>query len=286
MAPIATANTGLSDVLELIRRLRHGPLRFLNPLWVSLGNLYRGAVSRTELLTHQRIGTYGPFAIDAKFAFSDFASWGGGHNDGFSACVEACRGKSCVLDVGAHIGLVTLPVASVMAADGRLVSFEPAESNRRLLLRHLAANAFASVVVEGALVGDSEAAAVEFYEMDDASGMNTVVAGAMDGAYRAVTKSQVTLDGYCERNGLSPQVIKIDVEGAELGVLRGARRIIASCRPSIFLSVHPRQIAILGETTEQLADLIESLGYDCRHIDGSSVDSFALREYVLTPKEN
>lgn len=272
-------------MLGLVRRLRHGPLKFLNPLWVILGFMYRHVVAGASLLSAHRIGGYGPFRLDAKFAFSDFEHWGGAHNDGFAACVEACRGKHCVIDVGAHIGLVSLPVASVMARNGELVSFEPARTNRELLVRHLRANGFERTRVEDALVGGEELAAVDFFEMDDASGMNSIVPGAMGDEYRSVRKAQVTLDGYCERAGLTPEVIKIDVEGAELGVLRGARATLASCRPLVFLSVHPRQIALLGESTEALSALIESFNYDCRHVDGSPVQTFALREYVLAPRE-
>lgn len=272
-------------MLVLIRRLRHGPLKFLNPVWVALGSIYRRFIAGSDRLTEQKIGSYGPFRMDAKFAFSNFENWGGAHNDGFGDCVEICRGKRCIIDVGAHIGLVSLPVASVMSSDGVLVSFEPARANRDLLSRHLHLNGFGNVRVEDALVGGEELAAVDFFEMDDASGMNSIVPGAMGDEYRSVSKAQVTLDGYCERAGLTPEVIKIDVEGAELGVLRGARATLASCRPLVFLSVHPRQIALLGESTEALSALIESFNYDCRHVDGSPVQTFALREYVLAPRE-
>lgn len=272
-------------ILVQIRRLRHGPLKFMNSVWVILGSMYRRFVAGSNMLCEQRIGRYGPFHLDAKFTFSDFANWGGAHNDGFGDCVEACRGKHCVIDVGAHIGLVSLPVASVLAPGGVLVSFEPARANRDLLARHLRINGFESVRVEGSLVGGEDLAEVDFFEMEDASGMNSVVPGAMGTEYHAVRKVQVSLDAYCERHNLSPEVVKIDVEGAELGVLRGARAMLSRCRPLVFLSVHPRQIALLGESTEALSALIDSLNYDCRQADGTPVQSFALREYLLVPRE-
>jgi FkbM family methyltransferase len=235
----------------------------------------------------QNIGPYGPFRLDARFAFSNFSNWGGEHNDGFRECVESCQGKTCVIDVGAHIGLVSLPVLSVMAPSGLLVAFEPAAANRTLLERHLELNGFQGRVrVESTLVGGDELDAVSFFEMDGHTGMNTVVPGAMGENYQPVSRQQVTLDAYCTRYSLSPEVIKIDVEGAELGVLRGARSVLARCRPTIFLSVHPGQIRLLGESLLGLMDLIHSMKYTCRHVDGTPVDSFALREYVLVPIDN
>ncbi len=272
--------------LDLIRRLRHGPLKLLSPLWVVMGGLFRKAVAGSGLTVRQRIGPYGPFRLDVKFAFSDFAHWGGAHNDGFRDCVEACRGKSCVLDVGGHIGLVSLPAASVMAEGGRLIAFEPSTANRALLVRHAALNGYSErVTAEGALVGAEDLDAVSFFESESASGMNSVVPGAMGADYRSVSKAQVALDSYCARHDLAPQVVKIDVEGAEVGVLSGACAMLAKHRPLIFLSVHPRQIALSGSSLATLAALIDVLGYDCRHADGSPVMAFELREYVLSPRE-
>lgn len=273
-------------MLSLLRYLRHGPLKRFSPLWLWFGGIYRRCVNGSNLAVRQHIGPYGPFRLDARFAFSNFSQWGGAHNDGFRDCVEACRGKHCVIDVGAHVGLVSLPAMAVMDPRGKLIAFEPATANRELLLRHLVLNGFdGRASVESDLVGEEDQVDVRFFEMGEHTGMNTVVPGAMDARYEPVSRQQVTLDTYCARHGLVPEVIKIDVEGAELGVLNGARATLASCRPLIFLSVHPRQIALLGQSIEMLAKLIESLNYNCHHVDGSPVKSFALREYILTPRE-
>lgn len=273
-------------MLSLLRYLRHGPLKRFSPFWLWLGGIYRRCVNGTNLAVRQHIGPYGPFRLDARFAFSNFSQWGGAHNDGFRECVEACRGRYCVIDVGAHVGLVSLPAMAVMDPSGKLIAFEPATVNRALLRRHLVLNGFdGRASVESALVGADDHDDVRFFEMGEHTGMNTVVPGAMDARYEPVSRQQVTLDAYCARHGLAPEVIKIDVEGAELGVLNGARATLAFCRPLIFLSVHPRQIALLGQSTEMLAKLIESLGYNCHHVDGSPVKTFALREYILTPRK-
>lgn len=274
-------------ILNTLRHLRHGPLRRLNTVWTTLGRIYRRVVCRWNLTVRQMIGPYGPFKLDAQFAFSNFSHWGQGHNDGFHACIEACRGKRCVLDVGAHIGLVVLPASSVLAPGGRVVAFEPAAANRELLDIHVRLNGFEGVVqIEAALVGADDRDDVQLFEMNGVTGMNSIVPGAMDDTYRPVIRRQVTLDSYCQRNRLSPEVIKIDVEGAELGVLRGARGTIARCRPKIFLSVHPRQIALLGEDVEDLRALIEDMHYDACNADGSPAFDFKLREYILTARES
>lgn len=231
-----------------------------------------------------RIGPYGPFHLNGLFAFSDFEQWGRGHNNGFVACVEACRGKRCVLDVGAHIGLVSLSAASVLAPGGRVYCFEPAEANRRLLESHVAINRSSGVIeIIPHLVGDEDRDGVNFFESDEPTGMNSVVVTKNPQAYQLRFKRQITIDTFCATHKLAPEILKIDVEGAELAVLRGGRRTLARHRPSIFLSVHPRALSLLGESGGDLKALIRELDYECRHIDGSPVDEFALREYLLLP---
>jgi FkbM family methyltransferase len=256
-------------------------------VWLPLGRFYRWAVRCVgwNRPSRQSIGAYGPFLLDAHFAFSDFASWGSGHNEGFSRCIEASRGRKCVVDVGAHVGLVTLPMASVIAPGGAVIAFEPAAANRALLTRHVALNRFDDRVrIDPSLVGENEIGGVTFFESSSATGKNTLVDGILGLQGHSSRLSQTTLDIYCTAHGLIPDVIKIDVEGAEVGVLEGARGLLRDHRPPVFLSVHPRLIAALGRSTDELMRFLDEVGYECRHMDGSKVEKFALREYLLTPK--
>ena len=273
--------------IDGLRQLRHGPLRRLAPIWLPLGRVYRRLYrrfGRNQLIT-KRIGGYGPFRINGLFAFSDFENWGAAHNAGFRDCVEACRGRSCVLDIGAHIGLVTLPMSSVIAPDGTVFAFEPAEANRRLLESHVAGNGLVNVVVCPDLVGGDARENVRFFEQAEPSGMNARLPG--EGSNYVETRHrQVTLDDFCTRHDISPEVIKIDVEGAEIDVLRGSAKTLARSRPLIFLSVHPTHLTRMGESVEALNRVIEEIGYDCHEINGAAVTRFRLAEYVLTPRSD
>lgn len=275
-------------MISTLRRLRHGPLKSLGPFWVVLGRIYRGGMKVFGISrpAETKIGKYGPFRLNGMFSFSDFEHWGDGHNNGFEACVEACRGKTCVLDIGGHIGLISLPVSRVLNGKGRVFAFEPSNANRAMLLEHVALNEANNIEVVADLVGAEERDRVEFFENPEPSGMNSVVITKHHDAYVRVEKRQITVDGFCQERNLSPDVIKIDVEGAELDVLRGARNTIREFSPTVFLSVHPREIEQLGETLEGLGALIDELGYECRNVDGSPVSGFALREYILTPKQD
>ena len=230
----------------------------------------------------QRIGPYGPYKVDPYFAFSNFAAWGEGHNAGFEACVEACRGARCAFDVGAHIGLVTLPMSEAIGHDGRVVAFEPADANAAVLEQHVCMNGMTNVEVVRVLVGASVEESIAFYETDEPSGMNSVVS-YKDNEYRATRRSQVTIDSFCTERGLEPDVIKIDVEGAELDVLQGARATLGSLRPKVFLSVHPELLELRGQSESELRARIADFGYTFETANGAPVDEFVHGEYILEP---
>lgn len=275
----------LFRMIKIIRWLRHYPLKRMDPIWFALGYTYRMIVKKCNILIKQDIGGYGPFKLDSIFAFSDFSNWGKGHNNAFHRCVEASRGKTCVLDIGAHIGLVSLPCASVMASDGKLFAFEPASANRDLLLKHIRVNNFSDMVtVNDCLVGRVSRSSVDFFESSEHSGQNSVASVERNISYEKRRRRQTTLDIFCSANNLRPEVIKIDVEGAEIDVLLGALETIRSHRPIIILSVHPRLLQELGHHADDIKDIVNELGYHCLDQDGNIVEEFKFSEYVLTPK--
>ena len=127
--------------IKLLRYLRHGPLKSAENVWRFWGRIYSSTAAKKASHVRQYVGGHRSFKFDAHFTFSNFSSWANLHNDGFERCIEACRGKKVVFDVGgAHIGLVTMPRASVIASGGKIVSFEPADVNGNFLKKHIEIN--------------------------------------------------------------------------------------------------------------------------------------------------
>lgn len=272
-------------MIGILRKLRHGPLSIFSPVWLPLGRIYRFFIPKLGqwISFSHKIGNYGPFKMDGEFAFSNFESWGDQHNNGFEACVEAAKKAKCFLDVGGHIGLVTMPVAKVIL--GTVYTFEPAEANLKHLKSHVAKNNLQNVVITEMLVGDEEKDEVTFFEQTSATGQNALVIKKEQHKYNETKRSQITLDNFCEVNNLIPDVIKIDVEGAEWYVLNGAREIINKSKPKIFLSLHPVELSLLGKNTESVLKLIKELGYIITEMDGSDVSEYRLSEYLMLPCE-
>jgi len=231
------------------------------------------------------IGGTGKFRFDYIFAFSKFDIFGTKHNSGFSKWLKACKGKKTIFDIGAHIGLYSIPASQIIDKKGAIYAFEPSNANRSYLERHMYFNKVENVSVFPYLVGEEPLGAVEFYENRDVDAMNSVMIRKNPNLYNKISKRQVSLDEFCTSNKITPEVVKIDVEGAEIGVLKGAKGIFGRCRPIIFLSIHPRTLALLNQSVEELIWLIDKMDYVIYDKDGQRMEPFEHNEYILVPKE-
>lgn len=228
------------------------------------------------------IGGAGIYRLDHNFTFSRYDEFGDKHNSGFKNWIDCCKGKAAVFDIGAHIGLYALPASSVVAPGGTVYAFEPAEANRMYLGRHLRYNNIRNVEILPYLAGETSKDGQIFFESRRSDPMNSVNPKKKRNVYRQVLRRQISLDDFSAQYGIGPEVIKIDVEGAEYGVLAGAAGIIDKYKPVIFLSVHPDQLMLFESSAERLMDMVKGLNYTARDYSGKTVSRFEFGEYVLS----
>jgi len=179
---------------------------------------------------------------------------------------------SVVFDVGANVGFLSLLAARLAGPAGRVIAFEPAPAAVGYLRRHVALNRAHNIEIIAVAVADengrarfSSAGPVEMGHLAD------------DGQLEVETAS---LDTLVETGIIPPpDIVKIDVEGAELGVLRGAQAILRARRPVVVLSTHGL------ESHEASCSLLRSLGYAVTLLEHSlaNTDFDFLGELVAEP---
>ena len=160
-----------------------------------------------------------------------------------------------VLDVGANEGLYTLFSARRVGPAGRVVAFEPSSRERRKLEHNVARNRLGNVTIVPCAVGSSEGTAALQIASGVHSGHNTLGALVYDDAPAAGVEHVPVerLDTLIERLGVvTVDVIKIDVEGAELHVLEGARRTLAAHRPILMVEANDEALQAQGASTAAL----------------------------------
>ena len=141
-------------------------------------------------------------------------------------------------DLGANIGFFSLLGARLVGQQGRVVAFEADPEVAARLREHVERNEFRGVTIAEKAVW-SEASKVFFERVDPAAspdrGLGHVAAIA---SADTIEVEAVTLDDYARICGAEPDFIKCDVEGAEVEVFRGAKRLLSEKRPAILCEIH------------------------------------------------
>jgi FkbM family methyltransferase len=183
--------------------------------------------------------------------------------------MERLRAGGTFLDVGAATGATTLPVAKRFGASVSIVAFEPSQRARRLLTETLIRNRLEAEVKATAVsdrVGDAEFCELPFddtgnvpWQPEGSSLFTPDVAASAEGAYAVPV---TTLDAEASTTDFTePVVVKIDVEGFEVHVLRGAARFLAKHRPHLSIDIHHAPFGD-GDTTEAACrELLQRQGY-------------------------
>ena len=177
------------------------------------------------------------------------------------------RGATFV-DVGAHMGYFSLKAAAVVGQSGRVIAIEPHPEMFHTLRGNIIASGATTVVAEPTACSDSEST----LELFSAAAANTGTSSLSQknasfygegGASYFVAAQQ--LDTIIRRANLSRvDVLKIDVEGAELQVLKGGQETIARYRPVLIVELDDRLLEPMGTSSAEIITFLSSHGYSVR----------------------
>ncbi len=168
-----------------------------------------------------------------------------------AAFLQAVRPGSVVYDVGAHYGYYSLLASRLVGPTGRVVALEPSPRNLSKLRRHVELNHASNVTVVETAVSDREGES----RFDNRAGSGV---GRLS-PEGPLTVPVTTLEALAARFP-APNVIKIDVEGAEEAVLDGGRGLLEHAKPALFLSTHGPALHQSCERT------LAGLGYSVREL--------------------
>jgi FkbM family methyltransferase len=260
--------------------LRHLPqLERADWLWDRVRPIYQRAVSQLGRNGLERIINGSDRILVSPRARGVSEKY---ESDVWRALMGELKAGDTFVDVGAFIGLYTIGVGLRLKHSGRVIAFEPDIHNFSLLQEHVRLNGLdGQVELHQAAVSDKDG---KFQFLADGSSEARLVSSNQ----RDTTiVNVVTLDSAFKDTRID--ILKIDVEGYEEMVLRGADKILRTpgLKPRvIFIEVHPYAWSPLHTGSESLLRVLEEAGYVVKSLDGVPTRSIERYGEIIARSES
>jgi FkbM family methyltransferase len=167
-----------------------------------------------------------------------------------------------VLDVGAHLGLMSVISSGILGPSGKVYAFEPSPFTFSQLKKVIALNAGHAPVKLFPYVVSKQNGLVDFFlSEDEGSNSNSMVEKHHQNRINIPIES-VSIDQFVtEQNIHKVDLLKVDAEGSELDVLQGAEMTLRKLKPLVILAVHPRLIVNNNQSTGTIYQFIKQNNY-------------------------
>jgi len=188
----------------------------------------------------------------ARFFLGSLAGKGGGASVYFGGVepeqtavfVSNLAAGDVLYDIGANVGYYTILGSRLVGPRGSVIAVEPVVRNLAYLFRHVCLNLAENVTIIPAAC--SKELSLATFSAGENYATGRLAAPSMEtdlrGASALTVVPTVTVDHIVRALGRAPNLIKVDVEGAELSVLEGAHDTLSRAKPRILLSVHSDEL--------------------------------------------
>ena len=187
------------------------------------------------------------------------------------------------VDVGANIGSHAINAARLVGRTGSVFAFEADPDTYRILAENIESNNLRNIMATQTCVSD-HAGTLSFYKHKDSAKSSIVDRGEKV----SVTLPSDTLDNLIPAN-TKIDILKVDVEGAELSVLRGARQFFDDQRRPSVVIIEVFDVRDNADRSQGIREVLEGYGYKFYLFDGhrlaplsgSALNAFALHESAV-----
>jgi FkbM family methyltransferase len=132
--------------------------------------------------------------------------------------------------------------SKIVGINGKVYAFEPFDSNITFLQKHIIINRLSNTILQGCAVSNIDGEVVFF--PNKSSSMGTIIEDDYLLSQYYTKVPAITLDNFVyDRNNLAPDLIKMDIEGAEALALSGMRKLLNKKKPIIFIALHGEEKA-------------------------------------------
>lgn len=169
-----------------------------------------------------------------------------------SIFLEKIKKNSTFFDIGAFVGSYAI-VASKFCALGSVHAFEMNPLMINELRKNARLNSLSNLNIVCAAIWDEDGKVICFDKTLDGDASTNSIREEVHVCSDHVTS--IRIDGYCEQMKMKPDIVKIDVEGAEVRALKGMGNILNSVE-TLFLEIHPTWLRRYSNSMDELADIL------------------------------
>lgn len=180
---------------------------------------------------------------------------------------QVVRPGMTILDVGAHVGYYTLLLALSVGETGKVIAFEPEPSNFELLRRNVLLNRLSNVICEQAAVLDHEGRTT-LYLSSINKGDHRVFDARDDDRFNSgrprsmVLVQTIMIDKYLRDHRIKADLVKMDIQGAEMLALRGMTDTLSDPNVVLFCEFWPYALRKAGSDPMQFLGSLKGLGIE------------------------
>jgi FkbM family methyltransferase len=232
--------------------------RPFTPVWVQVEPNVRMLLDPDDYVAHTILET---------------GSW---EPESWAAVREHLGSGATFVDIGAHIGTYSLRAAPIVGPAGRVIAIEPNPETVRKLQGNIQASGAQTITVEPFACSDAEATLELFAGPQSNSGETSLSQTNASRDQQAGTSYKVRarpLDAILQEAGVTRvDAVKIDVEGAEVMVLKGAGHTLDRYHPVVLIEVVDQQLRSMGTSAKEVYEFFRAHGYAARRSFADNVE--------------
>jgi FkbM family methyltransferase len=177
--------------------------------------------------------------------------------------IKHIRAGDVIYDIGAHVGFYTLLSSQLTGSAGRVIAFEPYPPNIHFLNEHIKLNQLINVTLIPKAVSDRMGQTT--FEVAESTSMGHL--SNETSSATTIVVNTVALDQFIIEAQLPlPDVLKVDIEGAEFDFLQGARQLLETRAIKLFLATHGHKVH------EKCLMFLQTLGYEVLSLEDTPVE--------------
>ncbi len=215
--------------------------------------------------------------LEHKFKFTSFPE-GKETNQTYLDAFKVAEGD-CIIDAGAYCGLTSYLFSRATGPSGRVIAIEADPANFIALTENIKRSGAKNIETVHAALW-SEEGELEFQAEGNMGGSLEIVGPRRDHLIKVPT---LTLMGMCEKLGISRvDHVKMDIEGAEYGVILSSQEFIKKYRPDFIIEAHNESTNPVN--VPKLVNFFENFGYDMKLVKQSEFEVFPLLHFTPPPQ--